>query len=251
MIIKIDTREDNLLATMNLLFKDQIHDIQVENLLVGDVILLNDESEEKIIFERKTLYDLASSIKDGRYKEQSFRLNNCDMHNHNIIYIIEGDLAGYKDQKGRLDKKSLVSAMITLQYFKGFSVLRTKSINETCAFIISYANKLGKESKKQSFYMGGSEKINSVDYSEVACSREKKSNITKDNINEIMLSNIPRISIKTAKCILEHFKTIKNLISELEKDENCLDNIKMKNDKGVERKINKNSIENIKKYLME
>ena len=57
-----------------------------ETLLLGDVIITNDKDEEVLIIERKTLRDLAASIKDGRYLEQSFRLNNCNCHNHHIIY---------------------------------------------------------------------------------------------------------------------------------------------------------------------
>ena len=132
MFIKVDYRESDLLITMNLLFKEHSHEIQMENLPIGDIILLNNESIEKVIFERKSLYDLASSIKDGRYTEQSFRLNECDQHNHNIVYVIEGDFEKYNPTKGRMDKKTLYSALVTLNYFKGFSVIRTKNINETC-----------------------------------------------------------------------------------------------------------------------
>ena len=89
MFIKIDTRENDLMATMALLFKEHNHTINMEKMALGDIILIdkkNDEIEkEKIIFERKSLYDLASSIKDGRYNEQSFRLNNHIIHNHNIF----------------------------------------------------------------------------------------------------------------------------------------------------------------------
>ena len=48
-----------------------------------------------LIIERKSLNDLASSIKDGRYAEQSFRLSNIEHHNHNIVYLIEGDRGTY------------------------------------------------------------------------------------------------------------------------------------------------------------
>ena len=35
---------------------------------------------------------MLSSIKDGRYEEQSYRLNGLSHHNHNIVYLIEGDV---------------------------------------------------------------------------------------------------------------------------------------------------------------
>ena len=107
MFIKIDCRESDFMTNMNLLFKEHSHEIQLESLPLGDIILLNKENSEKVIFERKSLYDLASSIKDGRYSEQSFRLNQCKIHNHNIIYIIEGDFEKYNPKKGRMDKNKL------------------------------------------------------------------------------------------------------------------------------------------------
>ena len=107
MLIKIDTRESELLTTMNLLFKEHSHEIKVEKLDLGDIILSTNDDGEKIIFERKSLYDLASSIKDGRYSEQSFRLNEYSLHNHHVVYVIEGDFERYNAVKGRMDKKTL------------------------------------------------------------------------------------------------------------------------------------------------
>ena len=46
-------------------------------------------------------------------------------------------------------KKHLYSALITLNYFKGFSVIRTKNINETCELIVNYADKLEKRVKER------------------------------------------------------------------------------------------------------
>ena len=60
---------------------DKIHKINKLQLPVGDVILEDNSGNTILIFERKTLYDLAASIKDGRYNEQSFRLDKEKMHN--------------------------------------------------------------------------------------------------------------------------------------------------------------------------
>ena len=95
MLIKVDYREASLLQQMNNLiltvpsFKSI--KIKTENLPIGDIII-NNETEDKIIIERKSISDLLSSIKDGRYDEQSYRLNGLDNHNHNIFYLIEGDI---------------------------------------------------------------------------------------------------------------------------------------------------------------
>lgn len=248
MFIKIDYREDDLKTNMNLLFREHSHEIETENLALGDIILLNNEREEKVVFERKSLYDLASSIKDGRYAEQSFRLNECQQHNHNIIYVIEGDLERYNPTKGRMDKKTLYSALITLNYFKGFSVIRTKNINETCELIINFADKLGREPKKTSYY--DQNKVEKeVNYCEVM-KKQKKNNITPENIGEIMLSTIPGVSNKSAISIMKEYKTIKNLIAKMTEDETCLDNFKLVCESGQTRKISKTCIENIKKFVL-
>ena len=92
----VDIREKKLIKLLEA-FKNQFDfkkiDIEIKNLPLGDAIIVDDNGNEKIIVERKSLNDLASSIKDGRYIEQSHRLNGCEIHNHNIIYIIEGNLS--------------------------------------------------------------------------------------------------------------------------------------------------------------
>ena len=78
----------------------------------------------------------------------------------------------------------------------------------------------------------------------------KKENITPDNIAEIMLCQIPGISSVTAIAIMDKFKTIPNLIQEIQQSENCLKDISYQNSKGQTRKINKTSLANIVKFLM-
>lgn len=248
MFIQIDNREGDLLMTMNLLFKEHSHDIKIETLALGDIILFDNNQNEKIMFERKSLYDLAASIKDGRYGEQSYRLNEYSLHNHNIIYIIEGDFERYNPTKGRMDKKTLYSALITLNYFKGFSVIRTKNINETCELIINYADKLQKEPTRSGHY-DANKPEKEVNYCEVM-KKEKKNNITVENIGEIMLSNIPGVSSKSAIYIMKQFGTVKNLIEKIQLDDTCLNNIKVLGENGQSRNISKTCIENIKKFLV-
>ncbi len=97
---------------------DGKHSIKKEQLAIGDIILEDDKGEVIIIFERKTLYDLAASIRDGRYNEQSFRLDKENIHNHNILYIIEGDIERYIEKKGRVSftKNLTCLHLLTLLY---------------------------------------------------------------------------------------------------------------------------------------
>ena len=79
----------------------------------------------------------------------------------------------------------------------------------------------------------------------------KKENITCENIGAIMLCQIPGVSSATALTIMEKYKTIQNLIKELETNPNTLKDISSTNAKGQTRKINKSSIANIIQFLIQ
>ena len=87
MKLKIDDREKKLIKLVQA-FKAMYgfkFEIIIEKLPIGDVILCDDDDTERLIIERKGVSDLAASLKDGRYREQSYRLTNNPVHNHNIV----------------------------------------------------------------------------------------------------------------------------------------------------------------------
>lgn len=282
MLIKIDIRETSLLhLIINLisvvpLFK--YIKVKTETLPIGDIII-NDETEDRIIIERKSITDLLASIKDGRYEEQSYRLNGSAHHNHNIIYLIEGDVNGsnkFKTNSEQLQKQTLYSAMFSLNYYKGFSVFRSFSLNETANIICNMTYKLSKDLNKQPFYklnhivannnvsnhvindtINNTEEDNEMinnqptnkDYVSVI-KKIKKDNITPDNIGEIMLCQIPGVSSVTALAIMNKYNTLSNLIKELEMNDKCMNDFTYLNTKGQSRKISKTCILNIVKFLL-
>ena len=73
--IIVDSRETKLFSLLTErdldIYKDNIS-IQKEQLELGDIHIIFNEIT--YIYERKTVNDLLSSIKDGRYKEQKNRL---------------------------------------------------------------------------------------------------------------------------------------------------------------------------------
>ena len=272
MLIKIDAREHELIKKCELLlvavpvFKDL--KIVVQQLPLGDIII-SDNQNDNIIVERKTLSDLAASIKDGRYEEQSYRLNGLSLHNHNIVYLIEGDLSKFNSFKERIDKQTIYSAMFSINYYKGFSLARTNTIDETAFMICNMAYKIGKETSKTPYYQNKIVTNEEVDLEsnvvlesntnlvlEVKekdyCSvikKVKKDNITVDNIGEIMLCQIPGVSSVSAITILGKFKTLPNLIKSLETDPTCLNGISTTDANGKTRKISKPVIATIVNYL--
>jgi ERCC4-type nuclease len=291
MLIKVDVREaelikifESLIATIPI-FKDL--KIQLESLPLGDIIIYDDEKNaDLLILERKSISDLLASIKDGRYEEQSYRLGGSSHPNHNIMYIIEGDVNSQHQFKGNyfknkfsgntnsstsnsLEKLTAYSAMFSLNYYKGFSVFRTFSMSETATFICNTANKIKKgclENKtpyyseiviKKSITENASDTIDKKEeINEESCKdyvgvikKIKKDNITEENIGEIMLCQIPGISSVTALAVMKKVGTISNLIKMIQSDENCLKDISTVNPNGQQRKISKTCVANIIKFL--
>ena len=140
--ITLDCREKELIRAYSnyLLDKNELSYIEtnIKSLPIGDIIIYDGEKNEKVIIERKTMNDLASSINDGRYREQSFRLNNCEVANHNIYYVIEGNLQSLGP---RYDRRTILSAISSLSYHKGFSVFRTRDAAETAEWLIRLTDK--------------------------------------------------------------------------------------------------------------
>jgi|UniRef100_A0A6C0D7Z3 ERCC4-type nuclease len=276
MKIRIDNREHELIRICkHLIETGPIYNgltLLIETLPIGDIIISENEID-KLIIERKSLGDLAASIKDGRYEEQSYRLNGLNHHNHNIIYLIEGDinkLNTFNAFKERIDKTTIYSSIFSLNHFKGFSVLRTMNIEETALMICNMAYKLNKSSNKLPFYSNSILKntnatlntdnevdidtdiTNKAGLEQHYCNvvkKVKKDNITPENIGEIMLCQIPGISSTSAIAIMNKFKTIQNLIINLRENDKCLQDISYSNSKGQQRKVNKTVISNIIKFL--
>lgn len=111
-----------------------------EVLPLGDIFITTNENKHVMLIERKTLQDLLSSIKDGRYEEQSYRLTHSSgLPPHSILYIIEGQLSQLRSS---VERKIVYSALTSLNFFKGFSVIRTNNVNETAEYIIWMCDKI-------------------------------------------------------------------------------------------------------------
>jgi ERCC4-type nuclease len=294
MLIKIDIREADLIKSCTFLLGSMpcFKDLQIvtEALPIGDIILCNNADPSNpvdlLIIERKSLRDLSASIKDGRYEEQSYRLNGLPHHNHNIVYLVEGSMERMNMFKGHSDKMMLYSAMVSINYFKGFSLWRSGSLDESALIICNGAYKIAKglREHKAPYYKYVDQSVNSLlpllpllettdlkeentvitttvnvehveaehlekDYCAVI-KKVKKDNVTPGNIGEIMLCQIPSISSVTALAILAEFKTLPNLIESIKKDGACLKNLTYTTPAGQTRKISKACIDNVLKYLV-
>jgi len=234
MKIIIDNRETSLYDKIENLKIN--HYLEKKNLLLGDIHILDDKDNLQIIIERKTIKDLLASLNDGRYNEQAFRLNDCDLDNHKICYMLEGKI--HYD-----DKNVVFGCMSSIVFNKKFSLLTTASIDDTACLITKIATKLIIHSDNNS-------NTNSNKKYEDVVNISKKSKVTPENIDVILLSNIPSVSNNSAKLIVSKFKSIKRLIEEISKNENALADITYINAKNQTKKLTKPCITNIYKYLL-
>ena len=240
----IDKRENELFEKLSIyleMFENKNIKLEDDVLPLGDILIKDDNN--LFIIERKTINDLLASIKDGRYSEQSLRLSqNNDCNNHNIIYLIEGNITS----RSRDERKIIYSTITSINAFKGFSVMRTSNIDDTTEWLVYMSDKLYRGFKNNKILFTNNN-IENKNYTDVIKS-VKKDNVTKENIGEIMLMQIPGISATLAKAILNNFNNFQEFIEKINNDSSCIDNLTYECN-GKTRKINKNCIENIKNFL--
>jgi ERCC4-type nuclease len=242
MNIIIDFREKDILTHCNSQLNGRDLIISTENLLLGDIKI------NKSLFERKSINDLAASIVDGRYKEQSFRLEKALEEGYKVFYFIEGNMDLYT---GAISKNTLVSTIYSLTH-KNFQVLLTKNSKETAYFILQFAEKMKKiESKSNLTQITHLNCTNEKTYenTEGIVQTKKNKNINRDNISIFMLCQIPGISIKTANILMKKYVHISKLIIEINKNPNEIEQFEYVNDLNKNKKLNKNIIKNLNDFL--
>lgn len=254
MKVIIDERETSLyeLCLNSEYLNKELFVLEKRVLQLGDILFTNDdESTTFLCIERKSLQDLLASIKDGRYSEQSYRLANCFPNPHNVVYLLEGMLSTVKD------KKVVISCIASLNYFKGFSVHRTVSLAETTMYILCMADKIAKELKKGTKPIGDKVVINesvinestekpleSTDYCNVV-KVSKKANITKENIGQMILMQIPGISSAISIEIMKPFSNFLEFVDRIRSDPEYLLQIKVNG-----RKIGSNVLKGINEFIL-
>lgn len=233
----IDCRENKLSKYMNAI--EVPHTL--ESLPLGDITIKNNNDETIVLFERKTLNDLLSSISDGRYEEQSYRLAHSGLDNRHIYYILEGNIENYVGKgTGLYSKSTIHSCIYSLTYVKGFSLICSNSLTHTGDIIQKFYNKLLTDPPSE-------DKGTYLDHLKLM----KKSNLSDDMVSVMMLAQIPKVSKKAAETIMKIYDySISKLISTLAEDDNCLDGVTCSISNNKQRKLSKPCILNVKKYLL-
>ncbi|KAJ3019062.1 UNVERIFIED_CONTAM: Crossover junction endonuclease mus81 [Siphonaria sp. JEL0065] len=169
------------------------------------------------IVERKTLDDLVSSIKDGRFKEQKFRLSSCGVPN--VIYVIEEVSTEMAETFGY---EGVYTAITQTQVENGFFVKKTYSAEDTLAYLVSMTNLLKQiyedktlvfDTKRPKTVSGSSSNTNnnntvfSISFAEFGQRNSKTKNFSLGDVWIRQLLTLPGMSAEKACFFARTYKT--------------------------------------------
>ena len=156
----------------------------VHRLSLGDF-----EVDERFLFERKTLPDLAQSVKDGRLFSQACRLANSSRW---TAIILEG--SGRDLANSRMRREALQGALITTTLFLGVPLMRSRDLRETVQVML-YAARQGRA------VISGGLPRNGRRY------RDKR------RLQAHILQGLPGVGPERAKRLLEHFGSVEAVLT--------------------------------------
>jgi len=119
--------------------------LRIRRLPLGDYLVDN-----RFLFERKTLPDLAVSIASGRLFSQALRLSAPDIPRPALI--LEGTSVDWR--RSAMHREAVQGALVTLTLFFGLPVLRARCAEETLA-IMTYAAMQSRVAGNRNFYRPG------------------------------------------------------------------------------------------------
>jgi ERCC4-type nuclease len=159
-------------------------DLCIERLAVGDYRLDN-----RFLIERKTLLDLASSIKSGRLFAQALRLAEVD--NLRPALLLEGTT---RDLRGcAMQREAFQGALVTVAVFIGLPILRTRSVAESADTLLSIAR------QGRSVAAG-------------ALPRRGRRPKNKRALQLHLLQGLPGVGPKRAACLLDRFGNVADMV---------------------------------------
>ena len=204
----LDVRETKIIENFLSTKKEKIK-YEVKQLPLGDFIF-EQHSIPRLIIERKTWKDFASSIIDGRYREQKLRYcgQTCQ-----VIYILEGERTKYKEIHC-IKADTIESCLLSLLIRNRIPIIHTKNISDTVRWLQQIYNKLLKLEKEEK------RDISMLYLSSMHSN--KKDNLTPELCFQNQLRQIPGVSTKIATIISKEYPNFPMLIQryqELDEDE--------------------------------
>ena len=198
--VRADYREDRGGCVITKLKRDDgatvsadTYEIICENLTVGDYVI--ESNGRVLIIERKTLADLAASIKDGRLKTNHHKLTDARAEGgagYRVMYLIEGRksvLTKPTYKIGGIKTSALAAKLDHIMMLDGCQIEYTKDAAETAARILV----LGRNMCSLSHISGGAD---------VGAIVKKKMVVPPAEVQRNILCRIKGVGPSTAKKIL-------------------------------------------------
>ncbi len=227
MKVIVDTRESAKFVTA---LKKICKNVTIKALTIGDIII--EHNDESIIIERKTIKDFqASYFKDGRGKEQCWRLKKCKQ----ALYIIEGTL-----RSNNKKYSATRQAWVNIEIRDKLSIIRTTSMEDTAHTINRISNCLKK--------YGGKDVTSRVDSIAMSFRHDmkKSSRISSTDFYHAMVRQIPKCGKQVQLVITKKYPTLPELIDICKNKPEELSEIKY----GKRNcRISKTCVDNIVKFL--
>ncbi len=180
-VVVIDDRERSSGVIESLATTEGIS-VEVRRLKLGDYDVAG-----RLLVERKTAFDFALSVIDGRLFRQAYRLM---MSQRRTCLILEGSPSNIK-----MSREALQGAMITVTMIFGQPVLRSRTPAETAWLMVTAADQLSRTEAQNP-----------------GCKIRKKFR-RRRRIQSEMLQSIPGLGPDKADAILAHFGDFQEITS--------------------------------------
>ncbi|XP_035216599.1 crossover junction endonuclease MUS81-like isoform X2 [Stegodyphus dumicola] len=192
-------------------------EFEIRKLHVGDFLWVARENCSNprelvldFIIERKRVDDLAKSIKDGRFKEQKFRMKNCALKHP--MYLVENHSSV---KHCGLPESTLEQAIVNTQIIDGFFVKRTQGIRESVAYLSvmtkliknKYQNQTLVSAPKEAMQKKKCSSYSFMTFKEFNCSSVKNKTLTVKEMFAKQLLQFFGLSVDRAAAIVSHFET--------------------------------------------
>ena len=203
-LLVIDNREKELMVRLD----EKGYMYEKMNLDVGDIQFVEVKTRTPyIVIERKTLEDLSSSMKDGRYREQKERMIHAVSARVRKIYILEGKWT----EDSSIALRSLRGMIINTMIRDNIQVKEVLDMDETVSFIEEIMSHI--EMYVDILY----KEVCLDEYRDVniQCKMKKKENLSVEKCFENMLLQIPGISTKTLQVLKDEKKSIGEWMREM------------------------------------
>lgn len=200
LILVVDTREFGVMSVLEV--SNPGIRIEQRSLPVGDFAWVwrsskSDEYMAGFIIERKSIEDLSTSIKDGRYEEQRRRLERAPGIEQ-VIYIIEGS---YKDCVDRsfalLPEASIETAIRHTELTDNFGVVRASNTANTAELLLEIHARI------QS--LGFNKHEESTTFRDFAQDVHKSNTLTIAQVTSKILRSIPGIGDEAVMALNDYF----------------------------------------------